>query len=181
MAQVSVTGKLPADAFALVAQHVAHAFQLANDPIDFLHRIAGDAPDQRIQIFGGRAVGRIDLAALPVRKRDVAPDELTDLTLDRVRRRLIDVSVFPVDVGRAERISPARISLPWSIPTQAQPLRDKLASWSFVAAAPAGGFILDVSQSVCGGSSSSLSLAVSIAMRISASVRVRFGLNASSS
>src|SRR6185436_5555206 len=38
-----------------------------------------------------------------------------------------------------------------------------------------------LSQSVCGGSSSSLSLAVSIAMRISASVGVRFDLNASSS
>jgi hypothetical protein len=36
-------------------------------------------------------------------------------------------------------------------------------------------------QSVCGGPSSSLSLAVSIAMRLSASVRVRLGLNASSS
>ena len=35
-------------------------------------------------------------------------------------------------------------------------------------------------QSVCGGPSSSLSLAVSTAMRLSASVRVRFGLNASS-
>ncbi len=36
-------------------------------------------------------------------------------------------------------------------------------------------------QSVCGGPSSSLSLAVSIAMRLSASARVRFGLNESSS
>jgi hypothetical protein len=33
-------------------------------------------------------------------------------------------------------------------------------------------------QSVCGSSPSSLSLAVSIAMRISASALVRFGLNA---
>jgi len=41
--------------------------------------------------------------------------------------------------------------------------------------------LLFLSQSVCGGSPSSLSLAVSIAMRMSASVRVRFGLNASSS
>ena len=38
-----------------------------------------------------------------------------------------------------------------------------------------------LSQSVCGGSPSSLSLAVSIAMRMSASARVRFSLNASSS
>ena len=37
------------------------------------------------------------------------------------------------------------------------------------------------SQSVWGGPSSSFSLAVSIAMRLSASARVRFGLNASSS
>jgi len=41
--------------------------------------------------------------------------------------------------------------------------------------------LLFLSQSVCGGSPSSLSLAVSIAMRMSASVPVRFGLNASSS
>jgi hypothetical protein len=46
-------------------------------------------------------------------------------------------------------------------------LRDKLASSSFVVAVPSGGLFLDVSQSVCGGPSSSLSLAVSIAMRIS--------------
>ena len=38
-----------------------------------------------------------------------------------------------------------------------------------------------LSQRVCGGSPSSLSLAVSIAMRMSASARVRFSLNASSS
>src|SRR5450756_391445 len=36
VAQAGVTGDLPADAYALVAQHVAHAFQLANDPVDFL-------------------------------------------------------------------------------------------------------------------------------------------------
>jgi len=29
-----------------------------------------------------------------VQDRDVAPDELTDLTLERVRRRLIDVNQF---------------------------------------------------------------------------------------
>src|SRR5450756_2803976 len=75
-------------------------------------------------------------------------------------------SVFPVDAGRVERISPGRISLPWSTPTQAQPLRDKLASSSFVVAVPSGGLFLDVSQSVCGGPSSSLSLAVSICLRI---------------
>jgi hypothetical protein len=39
----------------------------------------------------------------------------------------------------------------------------------------------DEDQSVCGGPSSSLSLAFNIAIRISASARVRFGLNASSS
>ena len=38
-----------------------------------------------------------------------------------------------------------------------------------------------IPQSVCGGSSSNLSFAVSIAMRLSASVRERFGLKASSS
>jgi hypothetical protein len=38
-----------------------------------------------------------------------------------------------------------------------------------------------LTQSVCGGSPISLSLAVSIAMRISASALVRFGLNASGS
>ena len=41
--------------------------------------------------------------------------------------------------------------------------------------------ILGASQSVCGGPSSSLSLAVNIAIRNSASARLRFGLNASSS
>jgi hypothetical protein len=63
-------------------------------------------------------------------------------------------------------------------------------SWRPLSCAPSMGIDWEVDrreavflifQSVCGGPSSSLSLAVSIAMRISASVRVRFGLNASSS
>ena len=36
------------DAFA---EHGAHALQLANDMVDFVHRRAGDAPDQRIQVI----------------------------------------------------------------------------------------------------------------------------------
>src|SRR5664279_4378903 len=73
-------------------------------PVYFLHRIGGDALDQRIRVFGGRVIGRIDFAALPVQDRDVAPDELTDLTLERVRRRLIDVNQFFrwTPVGRSE-------------------------------------------------------------------------------
>src|SRR5450756_3112933 len=55
-------------------------------------------------------------------------------------------SVFPVAAGRAEQISPGRISLPSSTHTQAQPLRGKLASSSFVVAVPSGGLFLDVSQ-----------------------------------
>src|SRR5262249_25438482 len=45
----------------------------------------------------------------------------------------------------------------------------------------AGLIEIGTSQSVCGGASSSLSLAVNIAIRTSASARVRFGLYASSS
>ena len=51
-------------------------------------------PNQRVQTIGGRVIGRIDFAALPVQDRNVAPDELTGLTLERVRRRLIDVNQF---------------------------------------------------------------------------------------
>src|SRR5665811_554171 len=165
VAQAGVTGDLTADAFALVAHHVAHVFQRSNDPVDFLDRIAGDAPDYSIQIFGRRAIGRGSLAPLLAQERDA-----------------FDITSFFrwTPFGRSECLR-AGFLCHGPTPTQAQPLRDKLASSFFVEAIPSGGFILDVSQSVCGASSSSLSLAVSIVMRISASVRVRFGLNASSS
>lgn len=94
MAQADVAADLTAHAFALVEQHAAHAFQLANDPVDFLHRRAGDTPDQRIQVVGDRIACRVSLAALRAHERDVAPDEITDLTLDRVRRRLVDIAQF---------------------------------------------------------------------------------------
>jgi hypothetical protein len=71
MVQAGVTGDLPTDAFTLIAQHCAHAFQLANDPVDFLHRIGGDALDQRIRVFGGRVIGRVSLAALLAQECDV--------------------------------------------------------------------------------------------------------------
>jgi hypothetical protein len=39
-----------------------HAFQLDNDAVYFLYRSAGDAPDQRIPVFGGRDTGRVFVA-----------------------------------------------------------------------------------------------------------------------
>src|ERR1035437_5267959 len=71
MVQAGVTGDLPTDAFTLIAQHCAHAFQLANDPVDFLHRIGGDALEQRIRVFGGRVISTVSLAVLQARECDV--------------------------------------------------------------------------------------------------------------
>jgi hypothetical protein len=53
VAQAGVTGDLTADACALVAHHLAHAFQFADDLVDFHERHAGDAPDYCIEFFGG--------------------------------------------------------------------------------------------------------------------------------
>ena len=58
MGQAGVTGDFVIQAFALLAQHVAHALQLKNNPIDFLRRSTGDATDQLIQVFGGSVIGR---------------------------------------------------------------------------------------------------------------------------
>src|ERR1035437_860034 len=93
VAQADVAGDVTAYAFALVAQHVAHAFQITNDPVYFVHRRTGDAPDQRIHVLG-RIACRLSLSPLSVQRRDVAPDEITDLTLDRVRCGLIDIARF---------------------------------------------------------------------------------------
>ena len=60
-------------------QHVAYALQFENNLVDFLRRSAGNAPGQLILFFGGWVISRVSLAPLLV----VAPDELTDLTLDR--------------------------------------------------------------------------------------------------
>ena len=75
-------------------QHVAYALQFENDLVDFLRRSASNAPDQLIQGFGSWVIGRVSLASLPVQRRHVAPGELSDLTLNRVRRRLIDIAQF---------------------------------------------------------------------------------------
>ena len=71
MIQTGVTGDLPADAFSLIAQHCAHAFQFANNPVDFLHRIGGNALDQCIRIIAGWVNGWIDLAALQMQECDM--------------------------------------------------------------------------------------------------------------
>src|SRR5665811_1635808 len=76
VAQAGVTGDLTADAYALVAQHVAHAFQLDNDAVYFLYRSAGDAPDQRIPVFGGRDTGRVFVAQATDDFMDNLPREL---------------------------------------------------------------------------------------------------------
>src|ERR1019366_3009795 len=73
VAQAGVAGDLTAHSFSLVAQHVAHAFQITNDPVYFVHRRAGDAPDQRIHVLG-RIACRLSLSPLSVQRRDVAPD-----------------------------------------------------------------------------------------------------------
>jgi len=46
--QAAEASDLTAYAFTLFAQHVVHALQLGNDPVDFHYRRARDAPDQRI-------------------------------------------------------------------------------------------------------------------------------------
>src|ERR1017187_7959913 len=60
VAQAGVTGDLTADAFALVAHHVAHAFQLANDPVDFLHE---SPATRRTTAFRSSAAGPLAEAA----------------------------------------------------------------------------------------------------------------------
>src|SRR5450759_2256064 len=69
VAEAGVTGDLTADAFALVAHYLAHAFQFADDLVDLLHSGAADAPDHCIKFFDG-AIGRIGLPLLLARERD---------------------------------------------------------------------------------------------------------------
>ena len=103
MAQAGVAGDLAADALAFAAQHVAHALQLGDDAVDFLHRRAGDALDQRVHVLGAGlgARRRIARLALPA---DVAADEFTDLAFEGAHR-LIDVA----ELGR--RASVRRVLL----------------------------------------------------------------------
>jgi hypothetical protein len=68
--------------------------QFENDLIDFLHRSAGHAPELQIQIFGDWLTGRVTSAAFPARERSFTSDELTKFTLERIRRRLIDIIRF---------------------------------------------------------------------------------------
>ena len=85
-----------AQALALIAQQVANFLQFENDPVDFLNRCPGDTTDQLIQAFGTWAIDRASFAQLLLQPREVAANELADLPLERVCRRLLDVAqLFP--------------------------------------------------------------------------------------
>src|SRR5262245_48875786 len=69
LAQTSVAGNLSAYPFALVAEHLSYGFQLTNDAVDFIHRSAREAPDQRIQVSSGPLIG-LTVAGLAAQERD---------------------------------------------------------------------------------------------------------------
>src|SRR5665213_751873 len=88
MAEAGISGDFAGDALAFVAQHIAHRLQFEDHAVDFLHRGAGDAPDQRIEVFrdgfaalpgdeSGLMV-KLVILTLAAQKRHVAADEFAN-------------------------------------------------------------------------------------------------------
>src|SRR6185312_7731124 len=93
VAQARITGDLAADTLAFTAQHLAHRLQFRDGPVDLLHRRAGDAADETVEVVGDRRRRvrcRRLLTRTSRRGRDVTAHEFADLAFERVRGRVAD-------------------------------------------------------------------------------------------